>query len=211
MLTLSSCTETDRDGNLIWHGDTSSNKIYLTFDDGPHPEYTPKVLDILNEHDVKATFFLVGERAKRHPEIVRKIHDEGHVIGNHSFSHSDGYDIKEDSVYREIKLTDDIIRKITGIPSRYFRPPFGFFNYRYFEIAEKLGYKTVLWTFDAADWGNVSAEELEDKIISKTKGGSIILLHDGGENREELIEALPNLIIKLKEMGFEFKELSGSC
>ena len=193
-------------GKLIWHGDPSSNNIFLTFDDGPDPEWTPKILDILKKHNVKANFFVLGERAKRYPKIVKRIHLEGHEIGNHTYTHCDGYNVDERKILKELKDTDNIIKNLTGSSPKYFRPPFGFFNYRYFTIAEELGYKTVLWTFDVGDWGNISAKEMEKKILKETKGGSIILLHDGGENQEELIKALPNLIIKLKNKGFSIKK-----
>lgn len=208
LVVLSSCAKVAHSGKLIWHGDPLSNNIFLTFDDGPDPQWTPKALDILKKHNVKATFFLLGERAKRYPEIVKRIHGEGHEIGSHTYSHCDGYNVDKKKILKELKDTDDIIKSITGSSPKYFRPPFGFFNYRYFVVAEELGHKTVLWTFDAGDWGNISAKEMEKKILDKTKGGSIILLHDGGENQEELIKALSNLIDGLRRKGYEFKTLS---
>jgi len=206
LIVIPSCVRVEHSGKLIWHGDPSSNKIFLTFDDGPNPEWTPQVLDILKKHNVKATFFVLGEKAKRYPGIVKRIQKEGHEIGNHTYTHSDGYNVDEKKILKELKDTDNIIKNLTGSSPKYFRPPFGFFNYRYFTIAEELGYKTVLWTFDVGDWGNISAKEMEKKILKETKGGSIILLHDGGENQEELIKALPNLIIKLKNKGFSIKK-----
>jgi len=207
-LTLSSCGGKDLRGKLIWHGNLSSNNVYLTFDDGPNPNSTPMVLDILKRNNVKATFFLLGERAKSYPAIVKRIKREGHEIGNHTYTHSDGYNINDAKILREIKDSHDTVKNITGSSPRYFRPPFGFFNYRYFKEAEKLGYITVLWTFDVGDWGDIKAEELEKKTLSKVKGGSIILLHDGGKGREEIIKALPNIIIGLKRKGFEIRTLN---
>ncbi len=209
LVLIPSCGVKKDSGKLIWHGNLSSNNVYLTFDDGPNEEATPKILGILKNHNVKATFFLLGERAKRYPNIVKRIHQEGHEIGNHTYTHSDGYNVDEKKIYKEIKDTHDVIKDLTRSSPKYFRPPFGFFNYRYFKVAEKFGYKTVLWTFDVGDWGKTTAREIEEIILSETKGGSIILLHDGGENRGELLKSLSNVIAGLKRKGFELKPLSG--
>jgi peptidoglycan/xylan/chitin deacetylase (PgdA/CDA1 family) len=195
-------------GELIWHGDPSSNKIYLTFDDGPNTDSTPKILDILKAGNVKATFFILGRKAKAYPEIVKRIYLEGHSLGNHTFSHVGGLNAHESKILKEIKGTDKAIKAGAGVSPKFFRPPFGFFNYRYFEVAEKMGYKTVLWTYDVGDWNTKEAGKLENEVLSQAKGGAIILLHDGGKNREELIKALPNIILKLKRSGLKLKALS---
>jgi len=208
MMVLPACTKGNDSGKLIWHGDRSSNHVYMTFDDGPDPKWTPKVLDILKKHHIKATFFLLGERANRYPEIVRRIQNEGHEIGSHTYTHSDGYNADDQKIRDELIRTDKTIKKITGSPPKYFRPPFGFFNYRYFRIAEDLGYKIILWSFDVGDWNNLSAEELTNKLTSQAMGGSIILLHDKGENKQALISALRKAIKQLKAKGLEFSSLS---
>jgi len=202
---ISSCSNT---GNLIWHGNLNSKNIFLTFDDGPNPINTPQILKILKEHDVKACFFLIGEKAKGNPKIVKQIFEQGHDIGNHTYSHLDGYDINGKTILNEIKGTHDIVKNITGAAPKYFRPPFGFFNFRYIQTAEDLGYKTILWTFDIGDWNNLKSDEIENRILAKTKGGSIILLHDAGKNREELIKALPGIIVNLKSENYKFRRLT---
>lgn len=203
-LLLSSCAKSNESGKLIWHGDLNSDLVYLTFDDGPDPKFTPKVLDILKKNNVKATFFVLGEKAEQHPNIIKRIRREGHELGSHTFTHADGYNVNDRRVYDEIKGTDDAVRKITGRSPKYFRPPFGFFNYRYIAASEELGQKTVLWTFDVGDWNKIRAADIEKEILAKTKGGSIILLHDGGGNRDEVVKALPRVITRLKAKGFRF-------
>lgn len=194
-------------GELIWHGNYKGNIVYLTFDDGPSSKFTPQVLDILKKENVKATFFVLGKFAEKYPSIVKREYDEGHTIGNHTYSHISGYAADEDEIISELSRTDDIVKRITGSSPKYFRPPFGFFNYRFFIIAEGLDYRTVLWTIDVADWTKIKANEIEYRLISKVKGGYIVLLHDGGENREELIKALPAVIEKLRAKGFQFRPL----
>jgi len=207
-IAASSCMKKEANGNLVWHGDYMSDSVYITFDDGPHPEYTPKILDILKKHDAKATFFLVGEWAKKYPEIVGRIHEEGHELGNHTYSHSDGMVVDELRIEKEIAGTDRLIRGASNSIPRYFRPPFGFFNFRFIRLAEKLGYKTVLWTFDVGDWGKISSDAMTKKVLDRARGGSIILLHDGGGNREELVEALPGMIVGLRAKGYKISPLS---
>jgi peptidoglycan/xylan/chitin deacetylase (PgdA/CDA1 family) len=201
-------TAKDYGGCLIWHGDLSGKNIYLTFDDGPSSEATTQILDILKEHNVKATFFVLGKKAKKHPEIIKRIHAEGHDIGNHTFKHVGGQNVTGEIAEKEISNTDKAVKAACGVSPKFFRPPFGFFNYRYFAVAEQLGYKSILWTIDVGDWNKISSTEIEARLVPKVKGGYIILLHDGGENREPLIDALPVIIEKLKAKGFKFEKLS---
>jgi len=194
-------------GELIWHKDFASKDIYLTFDDGPNPEATPRVLDILKQHKVKAAFFLLGRKVAAHPEIVKRIYREGHGLGNHTYSHVGGLNVTLETISKELRDTDRAIKAACGVSPQFFRPPFGFFNYRYFFVAEKMGYRSVLWTIDAADWNRITSAEIESRLLLRVKGGYIVLLHDGGPSREAVIEALPVIIEKLKAKGLKFKPL----
>lgn len=205
-----SCTPTRPEiGALIWHGDLSSKNVYLTFDDGPSNEATVEILDMLKANDAKATFFMLGKRAEKNPEVVRRIYNEGHSLGNHTYSHVGGRNTNWTKITNEISRTDAAIKKACGHSPRFFRPPFGFFNFRYFKVAEKMGYTSILWTLDASDWSRaVTTRDIEKRIIPAVKGGYIVLLHDGGPNRGPLLEALPKILRELKKKGFEFRPLS---
>jgi peptidoglycan/xylan/chitin deacetylase (PgdA/CDA1 family) len=210
-LLLSSCASkgpTEKTGVLIWHGDPSSKNVFLTFDDGPTSEATVQILDILKKYNVVATFFVLGRKADRNPGVIRRIHDEGHDIGNHTYKHVGGLNVTWEVISRELNKTDAAIKKACGVSPKFFRPPFGFFNYRYFMVAEKMGYRSVLWTIDAGDWKNLTSTEVEQRLIPKVKGGYIILLHDGGASREADIQALPRIITGIEKKGFRFRKLS---
>ncbi len=195
-------------GCLIWHGDASGKNVYLTFDDGPTAEATGQILDILKKENVKATFFVLGKRAKRNPAVIRRIFAEGHDIGNHTFNHVGGLNVTIETIARELKDTDDAIKSACGVSPKFFRPPFGFFNWRYFMVAEKMGYRSVLWTIDAGDWNKLTTTEIESRLIPRIRGGYIVLLHDGGPSREAVVEALPDIIKRLKAKGFRLEKLS---
>ncbi|MCX5726527.1 MAG: polysaccharide deacetylase family protein [Candidatus Saganbacteria bacterium] len=195
-------------GKIVWHGDKDKKAVALTFDDGPNPTYTPQILDILMKYNIKATFFPFGIHAEKNPDIVERIVKEGHEFGNHTYTHASGYIVDGNKLYREIKKADNAIKKITGTSPIFFRPPFGFFNWRYFRTAEKLGYTIVLWSVDAADWYKTDPSKIKERILSRAENGSIILLHDGGKDREEVIKALPAIIDGLKKKGFEITTLS---
>lgn len=157
----------------------TDKEIALTFDDGPDPVYTPKLLDLLKEHGAKATFFVVGENAERNPSIIARIHEEGHIIGIHNFVHHTNWLMRPRTVKRQIHRTSDVIKKITGSRPMYYRPPWGIVNV--FDYAN-LGYlQIVLWTSLFGDWRKrVNAEKLYRRMRRKLKPGQVFLLHDCG-------------------------------
>jgi peptidoglycan-N-acetylglucosamine deacetylase len=195
-------------GTILWHGNKDLPEIALTFDDGPSSQYTPKILDILKDNDVKATFFVLGKFIEKNKDILQREADEGHTIGNHTFTHANGTitDIKK--ISRELVKTDQLISQYAGENRKsvkYFRPPFGFENWRFLAEAELLDYTVVLWSLDVGDWNKKKTEkDITSKIMKLTKNGSIILLHDGGTSREAVIESLPVIIKELKDKGFTF-------
>ena len=186
---------------VIWRGDPHSPEIYLTFDDGPHPLYTPEVLEILKDLRVKATFFLIGERALKNPDVVERISSEGHLIGNHSFSHGRFYLQRKGCLREEIMRTQEVIQGITGKRTDLLRPPYGRFGLCLRKVVKELCYRIVMWSLDPRDYKNsVSAE----KIITRVRNGSILLLHDPCPGT---VKALPSIIQTLRCLGFEFGRL----
>ncbi|WP_373231750.1 polysaccharide deacetylase family protein [Cohnella sp.] len=157
----------------------TDKEIALTFDDGPDPVYTPKLLDLLKRQGARATFFVVGENAEQNPHIIARIHEEGHIIGIHNFVHHTNWLMRPRSVKRQIDRTSDVIKKITGTRPMYYRPPWGIVNV--FDYAN-LGYlQIVLWTSLFGDWRKrVNADKLYRRMRRKLKPGQVFLLHDCG-------------------------------
>lgn len=162
--------------NIITNIETDERVVALTFDDGPHPIYTPKLLEILNKHNAKATFFLVGEAAEKYPEIVRLIAKAGHDIGNHSWDHTNLKNIK--SRLRRLKHLWKCAKAVKPYSTRLFRPPYGAHNNKIQFDALMLGYKLILWNVSAQDWLLQDADIIKEKIIRRSKPGNIFLLHD---------------------------------
>ncbi|WP_019638676.1 polysaccharide deacetylase family protein [Paenibacillus fonticola] len=182
-------------------------QIALTFDDVPDPRFTPKVLDVLKQHGVKATFFVVGHRAKKHPELLQRIHREGHVIGNHSYFHPLFKKKSVDEFKNEIKRTEKLIEKLIGYKPRFIRPPYGEINEEQLKWAKKNGYKIVNWNVDSLDWKALDKNKVKHNVLSTVGPGSIVLQHAGGGSGSDLtgtIEALPDIIRILRNRGYRF-------
>ncbi len=192
-------------GAILWHGSRNIPEIALTFDDGPSSKYTPKILDILRDNDVRATFFVVGQHIEKNRDLLKREAVEGHSIGNHTFTHASGKITDINKIRRELVKTDKAISEYSGFNSKYFRPPFGFENWRFLTEAELLDNTIVLWSLDVGDWNSHRTEkDITAKIFKGVKNGSIILLHDGGASREAVIESLPVIIKGLKKKGYKF-------
>lgn len=189
--------------------------VSLTFDDGPSPEWTPKILDVLDRHQVKATFFMVGRAVEEHPDIVREVRRRGHAVGSHSYTHRCLPLLDEAALCWELDATAAAIEKVLGPVPRLFRPPWGFFTRRVLDEARARGYLTVLWSRSTQDWRNVGADRVVDLATAGTLGaGEILLLHDGGNypgtgttSRQETVEALDRLIPALEARGYQFKSV----
>jgi len=191
-------------GQALWSKNTPKT-IYLTFDDGPDPINTPIFLDILKKYNVKATFFVLGRKAEKNPAIIKRIKDEGHTLGNHTFNHIDGTVKSKKTIERDLERTHNIIRKASGVNVTLFRPPYGYFDWRVYSAASDKGYQIILWTFDVCDWDVNDTKEYLKSVNENLSDGAIILLHDGGPSREALIEALPQIIQLIRSKGFQFK------
>jgi peptidoglycan/xylan/chitin deacetylase (PgdA/CDA1 family) len=197
---------------IQWRAATDEPKIALTFDDGPHAVSTPQILKLLKRLDIPATFFLVGKHLEKHLEIAREIVGSGHEIGNHTFSHSLLYASTKNRIQDEICRTDTLLRNIDGAEPKFFRPPAGFFTKQVLDIAERLGYQTVVGDVYPRDPHLPGKEKIVQRVLKRTVAGSIIILHDGGNSRRvdrtQTLEALSEISLKLKEKGFEFFTLS---
>ncbi|NEP05382.1 MULTISPECIES: polysaccharide deacetylase family protein [Okeania] len=179
--------------------------ISLTFDDGPWNKTTEQILDILKKHNIRATFFVVGQHLNVRQEIGKKIVEEGHVIANHTWNHpSKKSKMSPDLIKSEIGRTADLIYKITGRTTNLFRPPGGVLVNGLADYAKERKHTVVLWSADSVDWYYRSAKEITKKVLNKASNGGIVLLHDGGGPRGHVVEALPNIIAGLKKQGYEF-------
>lgn len=180
--------------------------VALTFDDGPDPVDTPRLLDLLREKNVKATFFVVGQRAERHPEIVRRAWEEGHLIGNHTWSHPPLFCFLTPRRLRsEIERGAECIGRICGTKTRYFRSPVGLRHPLLRDALEKAGLEFISWRIRSCDTMIRDSHFLARRILSKAASRDIILMHDRLPNGAQvMLEALPGVIDGLRERGFEF-------
>lgn len=197
---------------IHWRAVTDELKIAITFDDGPHATSTPLILELLQRLNVPATFFLVGKHLEKQQGIAREMVDAGHEIGNHTFSHSLLYLSTKNRIRDEITRTDSLLRSIDGAEPRFFRPPAGFFTKQVLDIADQLGYKTVVGDVYPRDPHLPGKEKIVDRVLQRTVAGSIIILHDGGNtqrvDRSQTLEAISEIIPSLKDKGFGFFTLS---
>ena len=179
--------------------------VRLTFDDGPVRANTPRILNVLSNYRVKATFFVIGQRARRHPRLVKREYREGHSVQNHTYTHPDLTTLGPVETRRELRATNRAIRA-AGVPRPYrFRPPYGHTNARVRSVGASLGLIQTLWSVDPHDWANPPASVICRRVASNVRPGSIVLLHDGtGTNT---VQALPCIIKRLRAQGYGFGKL----
>ncbi len=198
-----------------WYGKTftgagsNSKQLALTYDDGPNDPHTLRLLDVLANHNVRATFFLIGRYVRQHPDIVREIAQAGHVIGNHTFTHPLLIFQPDREIKRELDECTDAINDAVGAHSNLFRPPFGGRRPAVLRIARQLGLEPVMWNVTGYDWNAPSAERIQLKVARRIRGGNVILLHDGGHkqfgaDRSRTVAASDKIIVKYKSAGYEF-------
>ena len=185
----------------ILRGNPDRREIALTIDDGPHPVYTAKLLQILAQNGVNATFFVVGEQAERYPELIRAEAAAGNSIGNHTYDHVSLIKIPPQYIDTEIEACGEVIKRITGKSPHLFRPPGGEYNRQVAEAVEGLGYKLVLYSDDPGDYSDPGTRVIETRTLDTISNGGIILLHDGSA---QTLIILPQIIQRLKARGFRF-------
>src|ERR1700731_365633 len=180
--------------------------IAMTFDDGPSAKLTPKLLDLLAAHHIKATFFLIGQNVAENPEIAARETREGHEIANHSWSHPNLAKMSDDGVRGQLRKTDEAIRSAAGIGPTLLRPPYGSITARQKKwINQEFGYKIVLWDVDPLDWRRPGPSVVCNRIVKNTRAGSIVLAHD---IHPGTIEAMPCVVSQLEAKGFKFVTVS---
>ena len=173
-------------------------KIALTFDDGPHPDYTPEMLDVLKEKNVKATFFLLGQQVEKYPDIVKRISEEGHLIGNHSYKHEQLSKLSSIQACSQVNRTNELIQAITGEYPEYLRPPFGDWKD---DLDGDVNMIEVLWDVDTLDWSSKNKSKIIKKVVTNVQEGDIILMHD---SYESTVSATAELIDILQKDGYQF-------
>lgn len=177
---------------------TEKKRIALTFDDGPHPIYTPQMLELLKEEQVPATFFLLGENVELYGDVVKEIAKEGHLIGNHTYHHVQVTTLSLDEACKEIQETSDLIEELTGTGTEYVRPPFGTWNE---ELEERLNMIPVMWSIDTKDWTTQNVDWIVRETVKHAEDHDIILMHD---SYQSTVEAVKRVIEQLEAEGFEF-------
>ena len=214
--------------NYVWDIPNSENRVYLTFDDGPTPEITEWTLSQLKNHNAKATFFCIGDNVRKYPEIVQKVIDEGHSIGNHTFNHLNGWKTATDDYVKNVELCynqkaegrrqkaegnlhseeENLHSKICVLPIDLFRPPYGKIKPSQSKVLRKLGYRIIMWDIISYDFdANVSEIKCLENVLSNVQSGSIIVFHDSKKAYKNLEYALPQTLEFLKERGFICEKL----
>jgi len=190
---------------FILKGPGNKKRAALTFDDGPDAVYTPRILALLQQYGVKATFFLKGERVQQHPEIAKKILSQGHEIGNHAWSHPRFQKLSLPEAQMEIQRTEDIIQQTTGIRPRLIRPPYGIMTRKQIAYFLEKSYWIIDWSIDSMDWYTQDTELIFTAVTKAFHNDAIILLHsaEGKEGRESTIKAVERLILHFQEKGIE--------
>ncbi len=193
------------DAWVLTAGARTRQVLYLSFDDGPHPEHTPPLLDLLAGHGVRATFFLIGERAERHPAIVRRIVAEGHHLGNHSWSHPEFERIGAAERRGEIERTDRLLRRFDGLERHDFRPPRGATPPGLLLDCLRRGQRLAYWSYDSLDYSHREPEALVANILRQpVEAGDVILMHDDSAHSRHMLEAL---LPRWKADGYGFDVL----
>lgn len=195
--------------NAYYAEDTSEKKLYLTFDAGFENGNTPAILDALKKHDVKATFFVVGTYIKDNPDLIKRIHEEGHLIGNHTYHHPDMSKIAtKESFHKELKDVETEYKNVVGEEmTKFYRPPQGKYNESNLQMAKDLGYHTFFWSLAYVDWyenDQPSKEEAFQKLLGRIHPGAIVLLHSTSRTNAEILD---ELLTKWEEMGYRFASL----
>ena len=177
--------------------------IALTFDDGPWPNTTAKVLDILKKNRIKSTFFVVGQNVKNYPDLTKQIVADGHIIANHTWHHW-YHQMNAQAAAYEVANTGDIIYQTTGVRTSLFRPPGGIMNNGVAAYAKNNKYAVIMWSADSMDYSRPAVPRLMNNIFREAKPGGIVLMHDGGGDRSNTVKALPEIISRFRKQGYEF-------
>jgi peptidoglycan/xylan/chitin deacetylase (PgdA/CDA1 family) len=198
---------------LLMNVDTEERLVALTFDDGPSPRNTPPLLDLLGRLGVPATFFVLGRYARTRGDLVRRAVAEGHEVGNHGTWHVPLPLLPSALVRREVRTTGELLARILGHPPRYYRPALGWFNGRILELLREEGYRPVIGDVYPVDSKKPGTERIVERVLTRTRPGSIIILHDGGwrarSDRRQTLAAVEGIVTALRDRGYGFRTLTG--
>jgi len=199
----------------IYRVKSADKLVALTFDDGPSPVWTPQILDALNQAGIKATFFMLGDHVEQYPEIARRVAREGHEIGNHTYDHHVLLYYTPAELEDEIAHAERVIKSVTGVSPKYFRPPKAWLTQKEKAIISRMGYKIVLWSLNSKDWVTFHDKQITSYILRHIRPGDIILFHDSGGalttqggDRRQTVKTILRLAKKLKERGYRFVTIS---
>jgi len=196
--------------NFFIHSEKKGNGVVFTFDDGPNPEFTPQILDVLSKFNVKATFFVIGKEAEKYSDLLKRIESEGHIVGNHSYSHSNFMPFfSAKKLQKDFEKSRNIIDGIIGKKPNYIRPPFGATSPRYTKMLRRVNFVSIGWSFRSYDTTEKDADSLVSKTLTAIEkdNKAILLFHD---TMEVTVKALPKILEKLKSNGIEIASLSAS-
>lgn len=188
----------------IYSVDTTDKNIAISFDAAWGADKTERIMDILKEYNCQATFFLVGFWVQDYPEIAKKIVENGFEVGTHSNTHPDLVKLSLEDMKTELTKSIEIIKNVTEVEPKLFRPPFGSYNDSLINTAKELNLQTIQWSVDSLDWKGISAAEIYNRVVSRVKNGSIILCHN---NADHIVEALPKILVKLINEGYSFVKI----
>jgi peptidoglycan-N-acetylglucosamine deacetylase len=188
---------------------TSQRMVAITFDDGPNPLYTPQILEIFSEAKSKATFFMIGEQMKNHPEVVKQVAEQGHEIGNHTFSHPKLSQLSIYDCLEEIEQTEKLVVELAGRKPVVFRPPYLDYNQDTVSILQQKGYPMIgALNLEAQDWEQPGVEHILEKSTGVVKNGGILIFHDGYGDRSQTIEAVRMLVSELTSQDYQLVTVS---
>ncbi|WP_329378256.1 polysaccharide deacetylase family protein [Streptomyces sp. NBC_01716] len=176
--------------------------MVLTFDDGPDPRYTPGILKTLRRHDVRAMFFVCGGMATGRRDLLREIADDGHIVGNHSWSHPELPKLRPGGIRSEMERTSEVIERTLGRPPAWFRAPYGAWNRHTFEIGADLGMEPLAWSLDTLDWESPGTGKIVRRVIDQAAPGAVVLSHDAGGDRSQSVAALRDYLPRLLRRGY---------
>ena len=191
-------------GNVVWEMNEEEKSIYLTFDDGPHPTETRFILDLLQQYSAKGTFFCLGMNVENHPDIFEEVIKEGHSIGNHTFSHFDGWRTNQEKYFNDVTKASELIK------TKIFRPPYGHITrFEVKKLTENHHLKTIMWSIMAGDFDHkTSGEQCLHNVIDYAKPGSIVVFHDNDSASKNMRYALPRALDFFSNNGYSFKSIS---
>lgn len=190
--------------NPYYHGPETKEEMALTINVAWGQKHLPKILEVLEQKDVKATFFFLGKWVKKFPDLTARIADKGHEVGNHGYQHSHPNNLSTEQLTELIKRNEKLLQEITGEQTELFAPPYGEYNKQVVKVADELGYKTIMWTADTIDWKRPKPEVIIHRVMRKAGNGGIVLMHP----TEPTAKALPEMIDKLRAEGYRLVTVS---